>query len=329
MSIFNDLNDVKLDLSEFNDLPLSEYEQKRILKKVRNKIQPKKQKKKWLGVGAAVVATCTLSLALTIDKGTIANMLFVSEPIEKYINQIDTPDYASYKTAIGETKENSLGKFTLNEVMIDHKKILFSATFEPVEGVKFDYQTFIKPTVKVNGKEYTVTTGGEAIKLNESMYTIYSDVVLSEEINTKEVDIDISYGTIRYHLEDEQIIEQPWSFDETVTQVNLLAEKKVFELNKTITLNNGEIVTINKVVTTPISTAIYYDLSQSTSEDIYFHIQTEEDKPKEYPMEAFTSNERGDASIIRFNGLNIKGGKFFLVAQNSDHENLSSPIPIN
>jgi hypothetical protein len=329
MSIFKELNDVRLDISEFDELPLSESEQKRILKNVQTKIHPRKQKQKWLGIGAAVVAACTLSLALTFDKGTIANMPFVSEPIEKYINEIDIPDYSAYKTTIGEMKENSIGKLTLNEVMIDHQKLLLSATFEPADGVKFDYQTFIKPTIKVNGREYEVTTGGQSIELNESMFTIYNDINFSEEITSDEVNIEISYDSMRYHLEDEQIIKQPWKFDVKVSQAKLLAEKKVYEMDQTITLNNGELVTIDKVVTTPISTTIYYDLSQSSSENIYFNIQTEDGKQKESHMSAFTSNKSGDVSVIRFNGLTMTDTKIFLIARNSENKLLSSPIPIN
>ena len=331
MSLFKDLNDVKLDLSEFDEISLSEYEQKRVLKNIHNKIHPKKPKKKWFGAIIAVVAACVLSFTLTIDKGIFANIPFVGEPIEKYINQNEELDYSSYKTAIGETAENPLGKLTLNEVMLDDRRILLSATFEPADSVKFDYQTFIKPTVTVNGQEYTVTTGGQSIELNDSMFTIYNDIDLSEAIKTDNVNIEISYDTWRYHRDDEKVIEQPWTFDVQVSQSELLAEKKVLEMNKTFTLNTGEIVTIDKVVSTPMSTAVYYDLSQSKSENIYFDIQSEDEVQSgyEYPITAFTSNDLGDVSVIRFDGLILGNSKYYLVARNSNRELLSNPIPIN
>lgn len=331
MSLFKDLNDVKLDISEFDEISLSEYEQKRILKNVNKKFHQKKHKKNRVWLSVAIVAACMLSFTLTIDKGIIASMPFVGEPIEKYINQNEDLNYSSYKTAIGEPAENSLGKLTLNEVMLDDQKILLSSTFEPADGVKFDYQTFIKPTVKVNGEEYTVTTGGQSIELNDSMFTVYNDIVLSEVITTEEVNIEISYDTWRYHSNDEKIIEQPWTFDVRVSQAKLLANKKVFEMNETITLNNGEIVTIEKVVTTPMSTTVYYDLSQSKSESIYFDILSEDGVPSayEYPMTAFKSNDLEDVSVIRFDGLTLGNSKHFLVARNSNHELLSSPIPLN
>ncbi len=72
------------------------------------------------------------------------------------------------------------------------------------------------------------------------------------------------------------MIEHPWTFDVNVSQAQLLKEKKVFELDKLITLNNGDAVTIQRVVTSPISTTVYYDLSDSQSEEIYFSIQSED-----------------------------------------------------
>lgn len=325
MSIFKDLNDVKLDLSEFEEVPLSKQAQKRILKKVKKKISLREPKQKWLGVGLASVAVCVLSLSLTIDKGTIASMPFVGGVIEKYINSDENLDYSAYKTAIGETAENELGKLTLNEVMMDDRQLFLSATFEPADHVDFDYQTHITPKVKINGKMYTVTTGGQSVELNNNMFMIYNDIDLEHPIKTENVQIEISYDTWNFDTK----IEQPWTFNVTVSQAKLLEEKKVFEINKTITLNNGENVTIQKVVTTPISTTVYYDLSQSKSEDIYFKIQSKDGKLEPYSS-AFTSNQLGDVSFVRFYGLKFEQTKYFLVAYDSKGHQLSkASIPIN
>jgi hypothetical protein len=325
MSIFKDLNDVKLDLSEFEEVPLSKHEQKRILKKVKKEISLRKSKKKWLGVGIASVAVCVLSLSLTIDKGTIASMPFVGGVIEKYINSNENLDYSTYKTAIGETAENKLGKLTLNEVMMDDRQLFLSATFEPAEHVDFDYQTYITPKVKINGKVYTVTTGGQSVELNNKMFMIYNDIDLEHPIKTENVQIEISYDTWNFDTK----IEQPWTFNVKVSQAKLLEEKKVFEINKTITLNNGENVTIQKVVTTPISTTVYYDLSQSKSENVYFKIQSKDGILKPYSS-AFTSNNLGDVSFVRFYGLKFEQTKYFLVAYDSKGHQLSKvSIPIN
>ncbi len=56
MTIYKDLNDVKLDLSEFEERPLSKHEQKRILKQFKRKISLKTYRKKWLGASLALLS---------------------------------------------------------------------------------------------------------------------------------------------------------------------------------------------------------------------------------------------------------------------------------
>ena len=327
MTIYKDLNDVKLDLSEFEERPLSKHEQKRILKQFKRKISLKTYRKKWLGASLAVIAVCMLGFSLTLGKGTIANMPFTGETIEKYINENKNLDYSSYKTIIGESAENELGKLTLNEVMIDHDQVYFSATFEPAEHVPFDYQTQIIPEVRINGEDSGVRTGAQSIELNSRMFTIYNDIELSQAIETEDVKIEINYNTLT-KAPDRTMIEHPWTFDVNVSQAQLLKEKKVFELDKLITLNNGDAVTIQRVVTSPISTTVYYDLSDSQSEEIYFSIQSEDGQVGTFSS-AFTSNDTGDVSVIRFNGLQLGDQPYYLLPHDFEDQPLTEiAIPI-
>jgi len=329
MSLYKDLNDVNLNLREFQEIAITDVEHVRITKRFKKKSSSHKQKKKWLGASVAVVAVFVVSFSLTTNTGIIASMPFVSGIVEKYMQPNQNTDFSAYKTAIGETAENERGKLTLNEVMLDDRQLVLSATFEPADGVIFDYQTHIAPKVKINGQDYSVTTGGESIELNDSMFTIYSDIVLSKAIDTENVHIEISYETWSHMLQDSEVIEQPWKFDVDVSQENLLAEKKVIELNKLVTLTNGDRVTIEKVVSTPISTTIYYDLSQSKSEDIRFAIKS--DNGLNTFSSSYNSTDIGEVSYARFNGITWDETKnYFLVAFDIDDNKLiKTPIPIN
>jgi len=329
MSIYKELNEVKLDISEFQETPLSIMEQQRIIKGFKKKTKPYKQKKYWLVASAAVVAIAIISLSLAMDKGTIASMPFVGGVVEEFNYPNENVDFSSYKTAIGETVENDLGKLTLNEVMLDDQQIVLSATFEPADGVKFDYQTHFRPVVKVNGQDYTVTTGSQSIELNDSMFTIYNNINLSQVVTTENVHIEISYDSWSSSTHDIVVIEQPWRFEVQVPQENLLAKKKVFDMNKTITLNNGEIVTIEKVVSTPISTTVYYDLSQTQSRNIYFSIQSE-DGVEQTPTTTYTSDNLDEISYGRINGFVLEERVYYLLARDSaGNQLIESPVPIN
>lgn len=324
MSVYRELNEMKMDLEDLPVIPLTAPEERRILKQARCQITPQNRKKKWTGFGLAAVAVCVLSLFIIMEKGAIANMPFIGEAIEKYISQNAQTDYSAYKTAIGETAENDLGRLTLNEVMMDDQLLFLSATFEPADGVEFNYRTHIQPTVRINGQNFS-STGGQSIELNNSMFTVFSEVKLNEAIKGEELSFEISYNTWNF----EKIIEQPWKFDVKVSQKALLEKVTEYKMNQQILLKNGETIVVEKVVTTPISTTVYYDLSQSQSEDIDFVIQTAEEIVDVYRATSLRSNEPGDTSYIRFEGLAFEDAHYFLVAYNSAGEELSDPIAIN
>lgn len=325
MSLYKDLNDVNQYLENIKEIPLAEAEKKRILKKVSLKVQPKRRHKKQWGFGLAAVAVCLISLALTIEKGTIASMPFTGESIEKYINQNIQLDFTAYKTENGESAENDLGRLTLNEVMMDDQQLYLSATFEPAEGVDFDYQMHIQPAVKINGQDYTAFTGGQSIESNKSMYTIYNNFNLTETVEDENLSIEISYDTWDF----DEIIEQPWVFDVVVSQKKLLETVTEFVMNKEVTLTNGERVRIEKVVATPISTTVYYDLSEGHSENIYFAIETEDGAVADYATKSYTSNSEGEISFIRFEGLAFDNVNYYLRVHNAEGEVLSDLIAID
>ncbi|KAB2454594.1 DUF4179 domain-containing protein [Bacillus sp. CH126_4D] len=322
MSIYKELNDIQLDITEFEEIPLTKLEEKHWEKRVKNKLRKNKQSKKWFGVAAA----CMLMVSITAPLGqsSLANTPFIAGLIEKYLDEQQLRDYSPYKTAIGKTAENKYGKLTLNEVIVDDNKLLISSTFEPAKGVEFDYQTYLIPQVRINGRDFSSIKDAQSIEVNDSMYTIYGGVELSEMPQTDELQIEITYNTFNR----DTVIEQPWIFDIEVSQAQLMKEKQTFDLNETIVLSDGNKVNVKKVVSTPISTTIYYDVTQSTNEEIYFKIESESGKTY-ICTEAFASNKEGDISFSRFDGINVSVGKYSLVPYSGKENEVIGPsIPI-
>lgn len=265
-----------------------------------------------------------VSITAPLGQSSLANTPFIAGLIEKYLDEQQPRDYSPYKTAIGKTAENKYGKLTLNEVLVDDNKLLISSTFEPAKGVEFDYQTYLIPQVRINGRDFSSIKDAQSIEVNDSMYTIYGGVELREMPQTDELQIEITYNTFNR----DTVIEQPWIFDIEVSQAQLMKEKQTFDLNETIVLSDGNKVTVKKVVSTPISTTIYYDVTQSTNEDIYFKIESESGKTY-ICKEAFASNKEGEISFSRFDGINVSVGKYSLVPYSGKENEVIGPsIPI-
>jgi hypothetical protein len=305
MSIYEDLNDVNIDLNEYEELELTSFQKKkwesRILKKIRK--QKTNHKKKYVGIAAAAVILAT-GISISSGMVSVANMPFVGSMIEEYISNNEQLDYAAYKTAIGTTAENEYGKLTLNEVLIDSGRLLFSSTFEPAKGIDFDDKMHPMPKVLINGQILTSIAGGQTVELNDSMYTIYNDVEISDIPIGENIRLHIEYD----HIDWEKPIDHPWVFDIDVPTEQLAATSETIQFNQEIQLGNGQSIRLEKMIVTPISTILYYDWPEQANH-IAFKIVSE--SGAEILPNSSSINPK--KSYNRYTSIDLKSEKFYLV----------------
>ncbi|KOP72373.1 hypothetical protein AMS59_15690 [Lysinibacillus sp. FJAT-14745] len=233
-------------------------------------------------------------------------------------------NFEAYKTVVGKTTENSLGRLTLNEIMIDDNQILLNATFEPGKDLNFDYQIFFFPQVFVNGKEFTVRNGGQSIQQSDKTYTIYSSVKLSELPEDKILNIDIRYND----WNGEKKIDEPWEFQVEASQAQLQEDRKVFPVEKKVKLLDGQEITIEKVVSTPISTTIYFDSENSLlNEALHFKIQSATGKSWPFNL-AYPLNEEYTKWGVRLDALYLTEKSYELIPIAANGSELGSAVKI-
>lgn len=233
-------------------------------------------------------------------------------------------DFNDYKTVVNDTTENNLGKMTLNEVMVDDNQLLLNATYEPQKGVAFDEQIFFFPQVQVNGRDYTVRNRGQSVKKQESNYTVYSSIQVSELPKEEILTLTISYN--QWNLATP--IEQPWNFKVNASQKKLQKDKKVFTINQTFPLKNGHEVTIKKVVSTPISTTVYYDAAEKSSE-LAFKITSASGKSWRWHSGFTIDDTKKPVAVNRFDALYLTQDTFYLIPISvADDQALGSAIRI-
>lgn len=245
--------------------------------------------------------------------------------VSNLMNQEKTVNFDDYKTVVGDTAENSLGKVTLNEVMVDDNQLLLNATFEPVNDIHFDHQIFFFPQVHVNGLDYTVRNRGQTIVKHKSKYTLYSSIQVSELPKEDILTLDISYN--KWNLEKK--IDQPWNFHVKASQKQLQEDKIIFSINTTLSLNNSNEITIKKVVSTPISTTVYYDAAENTSE-IAFKITSASGKSWRWHSGFTVEDVKNFVAVNRFDALYLMDDTYYLIPiAVADDKALGPPIQIN
>jgi hypothetical protein len=233
-------------------------------------------------------------------------------------------NFEAYKTVVGKTTENSLGRLTLNEIIIDDNQILLNATYKPVKDLNLDYQLFFVPQVFVNGQEFTVRNGGQSIAQSDKTYTIYSSVKLSELPKDKILNLDIRYND----WNGEKKIDEPWEFQVEASQKQLQEDRKTFPVAKKVKLLDGQEITIEKVISTPISTTIYfYSENSLLNEAIHFKIQSASgeswDFNSPYPL-----NEDYTKWCVRLDTVYLTEENYKIIPIAADGSDLGSAVEV-
>lgn len=233
-------------------------------------------------------------------------------------------NFEAYKTVVDKTTENALGRLTLNEIIIDDNQILLNATFKPVKDLNFDKQIFFFPQVFVNGKELTVRNGGQTIQQSDKNYTIYSSVKLRELPADKILSLDIRYND----WNGEKKIDEPWEFQVEASQEQLQEDRNTFSVEKKVKLLDGQEITIEKVVSTPISTTIYFHSEKSLlNEAIHFKIQSAAGETWRINS-AYPLNEDYTKWGVRLDALYLTGNSYELIPVAKNGSELGSAIKI-
>ncbi|MGE8035269.1 DUF5643 domain-containing protein [Lysinibacillus sp. NPDC093692] len=233
-------------------------------------------------------------------------------------------NFEAYKTVVDKTTENALGRLTLNEIIIDDNQILLNATFKPVKDLNFDNQIFFFPQVFVNGKELTVRNGGQTIQQSDKNYTIYSSVKLRELPADKILSLDIRYN----NWNGEKKIDEPWEFQVKASQEQLQEDRNTFSVEKKVKLLDGQEITIEKVVSTPISTTIYFHSEKSLlNEAIHFKIQSASGETW-HINSAYPLNEDYTKWGVRLDALYLTGNSYELIPVAKNGSELGSAIKI-
>ncbi|MFJ8461456.1 DUF4179 domain-containing protein [Lysinibacillus xylanilyticus] len=233
-------------------------------------------------------------------------------------------NFEAYKTVVGKTTENKLGRLTLNEIIIDDNQILLNATFKPVKDVNFDDQIYLFPQVFVNGKEFTVRNGGQSIAQSDKIFTIYSSVKLSELPKDKILNLDIRYND----WNGEKKIDEPWEFQVEASQKQLQEDRKTFTVAKKVKLLDGQEITIEKVISTPISTTIYFHSENSLlNEAIHFKIQSASGESWDFNT-AYPLNEDYTKWGVRLDTVYLTEKGYELIPVAVDGSELGSAVKI-
>lgn len=256
-NIFKMLNDMEIDLTEYDETDLSQEEKARLFENFKAKTtpppKPKRQNKTWIGVAAALLLLIAGSQT-AVGQQVQATAVSIIEDIRYSLNSAlgnedtETPGALSFnQTAQIERAEVSIQDL----VAFDHR-IVFNLLVDmdgQIQDEHFMY--FDEMTIQINGE--TINTDhwaskGSVYEEEENIHSIVYFVQLDEAITDEDlVKIDIHFEGIRYYRPGEPsetplVIEGAATFSTEATREELNKNTDIYNIQTTISQDDYDYI---------------------------------------------------------------------------------------
>lgn len=314
---FKRLHDEKIDLSIYENVPLTDDEKKVIKKRIKNKLRRKKKSRKKLLFAASLAVLAFL--AMNTHLFIFPDIPMIGSKIEEYIPCKGQP-LKDYQSVIGQTVIDKGFAVIFNEVILDDERLIISSTFQPdqmnLNPLNLEDILFPLPKVCLNGKEMKVSES-ESIKITDSVY-IYLAAISLENVDLEdEMNMKIVYQNLEVINPKPVQLGGKWRFSFSVSREELATKTKKMTINKILTLENGQKITVKELIITPASIKLNYKIEDGEY-DVHFNIENQ------YGVQFFLKTA-GILNEIRYNRFvavagilnEIKYNRFVAVYENT------------
>jgi hypothetical protein len=316
--VYELLNDVDIDLSQYEEVELSDIEKKHIKKRLHQSLKvgiiPKVSK-----VVAAVLCIIVISgFTLVKTAPTFAVGIPVVGDIIKHMTGYDYAEFDKYTSVINKAVDKNGVKITLNEVMMDKNQLRIATTFKSTEKLKDKVLFMESPKIFINGKQLNPNSGGTGQLVDDNTFLDVAtfdihDVKIPANISMKVVYDKFQIGDGLQ--KDTKIIPGPWEFQFNVSKSEIEKSSKVIKLNRSIN-SNSEKISIKDLSITPLTTNLSYKFS---GED-FIRFIIKDDKGKELVLEGggcetegmFVSLSRGYKGYENFSAVSKEVKKLYI-----------------
>ncbi|MGL6173984.1 MAG: DUF4179 domain-containing protein [Cellulosilyticaceae bacterium] len=256
-NIYDLLNEVEIDLDEYEAEEFTKLEEKRILNKFFKKTTKKVNDYKKYMVAASVAIVSFGAV------GSLPTLATMNPTLYKIANLLGLEkDLADYSTVLNQpvTKEGiTIG---LGEVVYDkqnHKLVVttYMRTPEIIEVPEGEVLYSPHERVFINGKQLNTASRIETVQIDE--YTVAN--VIRYDMKEEFVGaLDIKIWIPQVFIAGKEY-RNHWSFEFTVDGEKLAKDTMVIGLGEHIELSNGESLTLAKYTDNPFGQSIYYQTS--------------------------------------------------------------------
>lgn len=252
-NIYDLLNDVEIDLTEYDQEGFTDIEKKKFKNSYKKSI--KKNNiiyKKYASI--ALIALLTIGLlGVNLGGSVWANINMIAFDLANYLGI--EKDLDDYKTVVNKSIAKTGVTIQLNEVILDHNQLVVSSTL--TSSTKLGEYYSLDSSIYVNGKKINSGASGSSKLIDE--YTAEEVMFHDLEDNfSGDLDIKIVFSDPVINGSTKS---GRWVFEFKTNGDELVADTKEILIDYTFALPNGQSISLEKYTSNNLGQKIYFSKS--------------------------------------------------------------------
>lgn len=286
------LNEIQIDLEEYEPEHISAFEKKRI---ERNIMKKNNKNRNFHKIAASALVVVCIGTGVMFNNDVYA---FVETVKYKLTSIWDIENVDKYGSIVNTSEKDKGYTVTLNEVVLDNDELIISKTISS----EFSLGEFCHTDayIKINGKTLISGMSG-ASKLIDEFTEESIEIYDISRINLKhDAENKIEYNIKRITTYDnniESIENGNWNFSFMATGAQLITDTLNINLNEKIVLPNDRSISLTKYTSNSINQKIYFDIDNK-------------EKSLEYQMELRGTDDLGNDVVFYISQIRDAKGLF-------------------
>ncbi len=306
--IYELLNDVEIDLEEYNNAPLDASYKRKLKSMLRKRLQ--KNGQRWLGLVKAIAIACSITLIILFATYRISPVFATSIPlvgnIIKNITGYEYEEFDRYTSIINETKEKDNLKITLNEVMLDDNQLRLAFTIKTTDYMIKNLVSIMTPTVEINGEQFS-QSGVSGIGEYEDEKTLIwiTTFDVHDQKLPSQMKLDVYFENLVFEQDNAEniMLKGPWAFQLNLSKETIRTKTEDYHIGREISHNKTS-MELQEMTITPLTTYVSFKFKGEAPLDLILR----DDQGRELMIE---TSGYGDQGLLETIGHYMTGSMSF------------------
>ena len=259
-NIYDLLNDVEVDLNEYNEEVFTDIEKRKLKKTFKKSIKKNSPSYKKYIVAASITLLLMGLFTTNLGNNVLAYANTIAYDIASYLGIEKSLD--EYKTVVNKSVTKKGLSIKLNEVILDHNELVVSTTLTTDEDLK-EGSIILDSSIYINGKRMK-SSGSSGSSKQLDNHTVEDLTFYDLEANLSgDLNIKIVFSNPLVEMQEKS---GRWVFEFKTSGDELTLDTKEILLDYDFTLENSQQITLENYTSNDLGQKIYFSKSHKATD---------------------------------------------------------------